>query len=193
MAYYLDLFTPETWAKFLQHGATVSGFRERQRKSADRLKPGDIFLCYIVKVSRWAGILEIDSEPYVDSSPIFDDPDPFTLRFKVKPLITLPLEQAIPIDAEGLWEALSFTRQMETRVAGWAQHANLRASLRKIPTADGKLIADALSKQDTGRKAYPLTQAEQRRKMGFPPLLSTLHLCSSLLNCAEGSLVSSAR
>lgn len=163
MAYYLDLFTPETWAKFLEHGATVSGFRPRQRKTAQRLKPGDIFLCYIVKVSRWAGILEIVSDSFEDDTPVFDDPDPYTVRFRVKPLVTLSLNQAIPIDAEGLWERLTFTQQMEKRVSGWAQHANLRASLRKIGAADGKLLVDALNRQDAARTAYPLTAAEQRR------------------------------
>lgn len=163
MAHYLDLFTPETWAKFLEHGSTISGFRERQRKTAERLKPGDIFLCYIVKVSRWAGILEVVSEVFEDDAPIFADPDPYTIRFQVKPIVTLPLEQAIPIDAEGLWEHLSFTREMAKRVSGWAQHANLRASLRKIPAADGKLIVDALSRQSTDRKFYPLSQAEKYR------------------------------
>jgi hypothetical protein len=29
MAYFLDLFTPETWDAFRKQGATVSGFRER--------------------------------------------------------------------------------------------------------------------------------------------------------------------
>ena len=163
MAYYLDLFTPETWAKFIEHGATVSGFRERQRKIAARLKPGDVFLCYIVKVSRWAGLLEIESVASEDDTPIFDDPDPYTVRFRVKPLVTRPLEQAIPIDAEGLCEQLSFTQGMEKRIAGWEQHANLRASLRKISATDGRLIADLLGRQTAERKLYALSPAEQRR------------------------------
>lgn len=161
MAYYLNLFTPETWAKYLEHGSVVSGFRKRQRKSAERLKPGDTFLCYIVKVSRWAGSLEILSHAFEDDAPIFAEPDPYRMRFRVKPIVTLPLEQAIPIDAEGLWENLSFTREMEKRVSGWAQHANLRASLRKIPAADAKLILNALDRQAEQRKFYPLSQAER--------------------------------
>jgi hypothetical protein len=35
MDYYLDLFTPETWEAFKAHGAKISGFRERQRKTFD--------------------------------------------------------------------------------------------------------------------------------------------------------------
>ena len=29
MRYYLDLFTPETWAAFRKHGGGISGFREK--------------------------------------------------------------------------------------------------------------------------------------------------------------------
>ena len=47
MRYFLDLFTPETWSRFQAHGGTISGFRTRQQKAADRIEPGDIFLCYL--------------------------------------------------------------------------------------------------------------------------------------------------
>src|SRR4051794_29160372 len=98
MAYYLDLFTPETWARFREHGATVSGFRERQLTSAKKIKRGDIFLCYIVRLSRWAGTLEVVSGPFTDNSPIFDDPDPYVVRFEVRPITMFPMDEAIPID-----------------------------------------------------------------------------------------------
>ncbi len=58
---YLDLFTPETWDAFRRHGADISGFREKQRPSAEKIQPGDIFLCYLVRVSRWCGVLKISS------------------------------------------------------------------------------------------------------------------------------------
>jgi len=47
MRYYLDLFTPETWAAFRKHGGTISGFREKQRQSAERIEPGDIFFAIL--------------------------------------------------------------------------------------------------------------------------------------------------
>ena len=61
MRYFLDLFTPETWSQFQAHGANISGFRPRQQKAADRVQPGDIFLCYLVRLSRWCGVLEVTS------------------------------------------------------------------------------------------------------------------------------------
>jgi len=53
MSYFLNLFTPETWAAFQVHGSNVSGFRWRQRRMAqEEIKVGDIFLCYLVRLSR---------------------------------------------------------------------------------------------------------------------------------------------
>ena len=73
MAYFLNLFTPETWSAFQAHGSNVSGFRYRQRRMAkEEIQVGDIFLCYLVKLSRWCGALEVTSEAFED-----DD----TLRF----------------------------------------------------------------------------------------------------------------
>lgn len=48
MAYFLNLFTPETWEAFRKHGAGVSGFRHRQRRMVtEDIHVGDVFLCYL--------------------------------------------------------------------------------------------------------------------------------------------------
>ena len=131
MAYFLNLFTPETWAAFREHGATISGFRHRQRKMAkERVKPGDIFLCYLVRLSRWCGVLEITSNAFVDDTPIYSDPDPFVVRFKVRSDTLLDPERAIPIMEDELWSQLSITRDMEKGAKGWAA-AHFRGSLNQ--------------------------------------------------------------
>ena len=100
MAYWLDLFTPYTWGRFQEHGANISGFRPRQRKTAfGRVKQNDKFLCYLVKLSRWCGVLNVSSEAFEDAKPIFsDENDPFSIRFKVNPEILLDYERSIPIE-----------------------------------------------------------------------------------------------
>jgi predicted RNA-binding protein len=113
MSYYTNLFTPETWDAFRSHGGTVCGFRERQQKTADRIKSGDRMLCYLVHLSRWCGVLEVVSGPYTDSKPIFSDPDPYVIRFDVRPLVALDIEHSIPIFESRLWSQLSITRDME--------------------------------------------------------------------------------
>jgi hypothetical protein len=125
-----------------------------------------------VRLSRWAGALEITSSCYSDATPIFDDPDPYTVRFKVRPIAMFPIEEAIPIDAEGLWEGLSLTKHIKKRIAGWAQHANLRASLRQIDDADAELLMTAIRRQADVRKLYPLTPTE-RYRVGSKKLIRT--------------------
>jgi len=163
MNYYLDLFTPETWAAFREHGATISGFRERQRKTAERIKPGDKFLCYLVRLSRWCGILEVKSQMFTDSSPIFSNPDPFVIRFNVTPTVQLDLEQSIPMLDEEVWSRLSLTKGIERGVSGWAQHANLRASLRQINEADGRFLAELLLRQDSAKRLYLFSPQDKQR------------------------------
>jgi predicted RNA-binding protein len=132
MDYYLDLFTPETWEAFKAHGTKVSGFRERQRKTADRIKPGDRFVCYLVRLSRWCGILEVTSKVFIDNDPIFSNPDPFIVRFEVKPIVVLDIDKSIPILDEAVWSKLSMTKNIERGRQSWAQIANVRASLRLL-------------------------------------------------------------
>jgi hypothetical protein len=100
MSYWLDLFTPYTWTRLQEHGAKISGFRPRQRRTAfERVKTGDLFLCYLVKLSRWCGVLEVKSAAFEDSTPIFaEQNDPFPIRFHVAPVLVLDFEHAIPIE-----------------------------------------------------------------------------------------------
>lgn len=160
--YWLDLFTPYTWTRFREHGATISGFRPRQRHVAfERIKPGDVFVCYLVKLSRWCGVLEVVSQAFEDATPIFaDDNDPFPIRFKVRPRVILDFEKALPI--EELWTQLSFTKQLVLGSRGWAQFARLRQSLVQISEQDAVVIMRALEAQAHGGKAFELDAHDMR-------------------------------
>jgi hypothetical protein len=164
MAYWLDLFTPYTWTRFRDHGANISGFRPRQRKTAfERVKQGDQLLCYLVKLSRWCGILDVSSNAFEDATPIFaDDNDPFPIRFKVSPVIVLDFEHSIPIEVSELWDNLSFTKSLIAGSFGWAQSARMRQSLFPIPDADGELICRTLQRQDAAKQRYELDAADRR-------------------------------
>src|SRR5690349_1038681 len=83
MAFYLDLFSPETYEAFSRSGLTVSGFRLQQRAAAKKIKHGDKLICYMTKLSRWVGVLQVVDGPYEDSTPMFYlEDDPFVLRFR---------------------------------------------------------------------------------------------------------------
>jgi len=96
MNYWLDLFTGTTWEEFRKAGANISGFSERRRKSAGRVKRGDVFLCYLTGVMRWVGALEVVG-PTKDASPIWG-PEAYPVRFAVKPLVMLDPEYGVPME-----------------------------------------------------------------------------------------------
>ena len=162
MAYLLNLFTPETWEVFRQAGAKVSGFRQRQQRLAGkRVTQGDVFLCYLVRLSRWCGALEVRSEVYEDHSPIYSDPDPFPIRFRVMPIVVLEPELAVPIHDETVWETLSITNQYDRSYPYWSGF--FRSSLNKIDDSDGGYLLDLLKAQQTHPKAYPFTEKDLRQ------------------------------
>src|SRR5215213_11035329 len=103
--YWLDLFTGTTWHEFLEAGGKVTGFRERRWKTAQQIKAGDYLLCYLTGVSRFIGVLEVTKPAYKDSTPIWKDEE-FPVRLKVKPLIMLTPETAVPV--RDLSDRLSF-------------------------------------------------------------------------------------
>jgi predicted RNA-binding protein len=162
MAYYLDLFSPATYEAFSKSDRTVSGFRPRQRGVAQRIKRGDRLVCYMTKLSRWVGILEVESGPFEDSTPIFyPDSDPFTVRFRVKPISWLPLEKCVPIHEDEVWERLSFTRGEKKNTSNWT--GRLRGSLVQISAEDGQFLEHLLAVLVTDNRSWPVDEDELRR------------------------------
>ncbi|MEO3430535.1 hypothetical protein AAFN88_16875 [Pelagibius sp. CAU 1746] len=130
----------------------------------ERGRPGTIFLCYLVGLSRWCGALSIEGKPYVDDSPIFyESDDPFVVRFKVKPIVTLPIEQSVPITVPEVWNSLSLTDGVPLGSFGWAQSIGFRASLREIPAKDGRFLLELVKRQKAEATLYPLTKEDERK------------------------------
>jgi hypothetical protein len=96
MSYWLDLFTGTTWREFREAGAKISGFSVRRRNVADRVKSGDILLCYLTGVMRWVGALEVTGRSN-NTDRIWKDQE-FPVRFSVNPLIMLEPEHGIPME-----------------------------------------------------------------------------------------------
>jgi hypothetical protein len=129
MPAYLDLFTSETRDAFIKNGSDVSGFRKWGRDIAARIKPGDIFICYLVGLSRWIGALKVLSEAYEDSTPYFiQQNDPFVIRFRVSPIVKVQPVRAIPIRA--IWDKLPMCKGVQ-QTAGFTYKVGLQRSLKE--------------------------------------------------------------
>lgn len=162
MKYFLNLFSPETFDAFMRSDCSVSGFRERHRIAAGRVSVGDRLICYVTRLSRWAGILEVCEGPYEDATPVFYvENDPFTIRFKVKPLIWLELEQSIPIYEDQLWNNLSFTKGQTKGSSSWT--GKIRASLTQIDDSDASLIESVLKQQKASGNNFPFDENDLKK------------------------------
>jgi len=71
VSFYIDLFSPETHEAFSESNMNISGFRKRQLNTARRIHAGDKLICYVTRLSRWVGILEVLSSCFEDNTPIF--------------------------------------------------------------------------------------------------------------------------
>ncbi len=162
MAYYLDLFSPDTYETFTKSPQNVSGFRIRQSNAAKRIQPGDKLICYMTKLSRWIGILEVLSESYVEDTPLFyEKNDPFVVRFRVRALIWLPKEKTVPIHDNKVWSQLTFTREHKKHGSGWT--GLLRSSLNRLEDTDGQFLEQLLIAQSKNGQTYPVDEAEYRK------------------------------
>ncbi|MBI4515062.1 MAG: hypothetical protein HY699_04500 [Deltaproteobacteria bacterium] len=162
MTYYLDLFSPETYEAFGRSDRSISGFRPRQRNVAGRVQPGDKLVCYMTRLSRWFGLLEVLEGPFSDRTPIFvPENDPFTVRFRVRPVVWLPVDRAIPIHDDRIWSSLSFTKDLPKNSIAWT--GRVRGSLARLSEADGAILEAALHAQVGGEQLYPVDEDEYRK------------------------------
>jgi predicted RNA-binding protein len=159
VAYYLDLFSPETYEAFTKSNRDISGFRPRQENMASRIKIGDKLICYMTKLSRWIGVLEVTSDYFKDDTPLFYSAnDPFVIRFKVKPLVWLPKEKAIPIRDDRVWNRLSFTKGVEKNASQWT--GKLRSSLNLLSQSDGQFLEQFILAQVNGDETFEIDERE---------------------------------
>lgn len=120
----------ETCAKLgiygLNHGSQLS-----------KMQVGDKLIAYIRKETTFSGIGEVTKEYYLDNKAVFDG-GLFPNRVGIK-LDLLPTEKAV--NAWSLTDNLEFSRGK----LHW--QGALAGGMRKIPFADYKKIADALSQE----------------------------------------------
>ena len=163
MAHFVDLFSPETYEVFSESDRTITGFRPRQRRQAQRVVPGDLFFCYLTRLSRWIGLLRVEGHMFEDKAPIFvPNEDPFSIRFRVSPLIWLSLDNAVPIHDDVLWHRLSFTQGLPKNSAAWT--GKVRGSLAQLLDDDAAVLRRVLERQESAAaRRYPLSVDDKRK------------------------------
>lgn len=161
MAYYINLFSPETYRAFCDSNRDITGFRDNRRRIAINIKLGDKLICYMTKLSRWIGVMEVCSDCFIDNQPIFmEADDPFIIRFRVSPKVWLAPEEGIPINNDISWKHLSFTKNLSKTSTAWT--GRVRGSLTRLADEDGRYLETLLMAQGSERKSFPLTAIDQK-------------------------------
>lgn len=158
--YWLDLFTGTTWDEFRQAGSSVSGFRDSRWSTVQKIMKGDYFLCYLTGVSRFIGILEVTSEPFKKAERDIWQDDDFPCRLKVRPVVELTPETAIPVFE--LRDQLSCFKDLKSPHA-WTGH--FRSSPKKWKQADGEAVVRAV----LDARDNPVKRPVDKRKLKYRP------------------------
>ncbi|MEL7674015.1 MAG: hypothetical protein AAGU78_09780 [Chloroflexota bacterium] len=165
MRYLLNLSTPATYEIFTQTSRTISAYPASHEQQAKRVQIGDIFVCYLTKLSRWVGLLEVQSEYFIDTTPIYALEDPYIIRFKVKPLVWLPRDLTIPIKEPHVWDTLSFTRGQGRNSNSWI--GTVRSNLRELSAEDGQFLMSLLSAQALERRLYSVNERKYQQYLAL--------------------------
>lgn len=159
--YWLDLFTPTTRQQFNDAGASVSGFRESCWKILQKVKKGDYFLCYLTGISRWVGVLEVVSEPFKDTTQIWEDED-FPCRVKVRVIAALTPKTGIPVME--LRDRLTVFQNLKAdSPLAWTGH--FRGSPAKWKPADGEEVVRSIVEASRN----PIERAIDPAKLKYRP------------------------
>jgi hypothetical protein len=166
--YWLDLFTGTTWKEFLASGGNVSGFKKSKWKTAQKIKRGDYLICYLTGISRFVGVLEVTSEAYMDDENIIWKFNTFPVRFKVKKVVDLDPEDAVPVSY--IKEGLEMFKNLKNPNS-WG--ILFRGSPKQIDDADGELILKSI----LDAKRNPIHRPYDKKKFErIPPSLKTKNI-----------------
>jgi hypothetical protein len=114
------------------------------------MKPGDYLLCYLTRVSRWVGVLEVTGEAFFDEAPIWRS-RVFPSRVSVRVVLVLRPEHGVPVlDMRG---ELTVFQNLDNPNR-W--QGPFRGSPTRWKTADGEAIVRALQEANANPVGRPL-------------------------------------
>src|SRR5215204_3907898 len=125
-----------------EHGFRVTGMKERRRRMAESMEPGDLIVFYVTGIKAFGAIARITGEMYEDRTPLGPGkkgkPDRYPWRFETEPVLVLDEDAFVP--AEDLAGDLEHVRRWP------AEHWTLafQGQLRTISDADLELIEERM-------------------------------------------------
>ena len=134
--------SPENFAATREQGFTLIGMKERRRRMAEQMIPGDRIVFYLTQIGAFGGSIRLTSDMFEDRTPVWPGkpgkPDPYPWRFQSEPEVVLDEEDWVP--AEAVKDELE-------HVAKWPpDHWRLafQGQLRMVSERDAQVLLDAM-------------------------------------------------
>ena len=130
--------SPENFEATADRGFKLVGMKEKRRRLAEQVEPGDRIVFYLTRVKELAAIVRVTGELFEDRTPVWPGKpgkvDPYPWRFETEP--ELVLDEADRVPAEELAAELEHVRKWP------AEHWTLafQGQLRAVSDADAEVI-----------------------------------------------------
>lgn len=136
--YYLALFSEQSWNEFRASGGTVYGTKKSQAARGEKLRRGDLLLCYVSKKSVFTGVLRVVDKARLDETPLYGQ-DIFPVRVDVEIIEAVDPDLGVPVMA--IWDQLKIFKTLKnpSRWGGFFLKA-----LNQFPEEDGVIIQRTL-------------------------------------------------
>jgi hypothetical protein len=124
------------------HGFRVIGAKERRRRMAEQIEPGDRIVFYVTGVQAFGGMVRVTGELYEDRERIWPGKpgkaDPYPWRFETEPELVLEEDEFIP--------AVEVVGELEHAAKWPAENWTLafQGQLRIVSEADAQLLASRI-------------------------------------------------
>ncbi|MEI7559551.1 MAG: EVE domain-containing protein [Actinomycetes bacterium] len=134
--------SPDNHTATRETGFSVIGLKERNRKRAERIEPGDRIVLYLTKEMTFGGSIIVTGDMFEDRAKIWPgkpgNPDPYPWRFPTEPEVVLAPDQHVP--AERLKDTMAHIQKWP------ADHWKLafQGQIREVTNADAKLLLKSL-------------------------------------------------
>ena len=139
-----------------QRGFRVAGVKERRRRLAESIEPGDRIVFYVTGVQAFGAVVRVAGGMREDRTPIWPanprKPEDYPWRFETEPELVLDEDQLVP--------AAELAAELE-HVRKWpAEHWPLafQGQMRRISDADARLIEQRM-RAATARSEAPAVSA----------------------------------
>jgi hypothetical protein len=134
--------SPENFAATRERGFRLVGMKERRRRQAMAVAPGDRIVFYLTRIGGFGASVRITSELFEDRTPVWPgkpgNADAYPWRFETEPEVLLGEDDWVP--AETVMDELEHVRKWPA--AHWT--LAFQGQLRTISDADADLLVDRL-------------------------------------------------